>query len=47
MDTHQLLKEINQLLIDIELSDNSKDKAIIKAFINLKVKMLTGLVKDM
>lgn len=47
MDTHQILKDINQLLIDIELSDNSKDKAIIKAFINLKVKILTGLVKEL
>ena len=43
----EILKDINQLLLDIDNADNSKEKDILKAYIQLKIKYLSGLVKGL
>lgn len=46
-DPHELLKEINQLLLDIEFAEEEHTKEIIKKFTILKVDYLKGLVKGL
>ena len=43
----ELLKEINQLSLDIEQIENKTDKDILKAFVQLKIKYLSGLIKEL
>lgn len=43
----ELLKDINQLSLDIENTDDSKNKKVLKAYAELKIRMLTGLLKDL
>ena len=43
----ELLKDLNQLSIDIESTDDSKHKKVLKAYAELKIRMLTGLLKDL
>lgn len=47
MTIQRLLKELNQLSIDIELTEDIKDKQILKAFAELKIRYLTGLMKGL
>ena len=42
-----LLKDLNQLSIDIESTDDSQHKKVLKAYAELKIRMLTGLLKDL
>lgn len=44
---HELLKEINQLLLDIEFEEDEHTKEIIKKFAILKVDYLKGLMKGL
>lgn len=41
----ELLKDINQLSLDIENTDDIKHKKVLKAYTELKIRMLTGLLK--
>ena len=43
----QLLKDMFQLLLDIENSDNKDNKEILKSFLQLKTEYFKGLVKEM
>ena len=43
----ELLTDINQLSIDIESTDDSQHKKVLKAYAELKIRMLTGLLKDL
>lgn len=49
MDTtiQELLKDINQLSLDIENTDDSKHKKVLKAYAELKIRMLAGLLKGL
>lgn len=47
MDEHKLLKDINQLLIDLSNVEDERHRKVIKAYIRLKIRYLTGLVKDL
>ena len=38
MTIQRLLKELNQLSIDIELTEDAEDKKILKAFAELKIR---------
>lgn len=42
-----LLKDINQLSIDIENTDDSKHKKVLKAYAELKIRMLAGYIKEL
>jgi hypothetical protein len=44
---HELLKEINQLLLDIEFAEEEHTKEIIKKFAILKADYLKGLIKGL
>jgi hypothetical protein len=46
-EQEQLLKEMFQLLMDIENSDNKDNKEILKNFLQLKTEYFKGLVKEM
>lgn len=46
-DPHQLLGEINQALIDLKNTEDTKEKAIYKAWIDLKINYLKGLIKGL
>jgi hypothetical protein len=46
MDIRQLLNDINQLLLDLENTTDDKDKEIYKSFIQLKLRYISGLVKN-
>jgi hypothetical protein len=43
----ELLKEINQLLLDIEFAEEEHTKEIIKKFAILKADYLKGLIKGL
>lgn len=43
----QLLKDMFQLLLDIENSDNKDNKEILKNFLQLKTEYFKGLIKEM
>ena len=43
----ELLKDINQLSLDIENTEDSKHKKVLKAYAELKIRMLTGLLKGL
>lgn len=43
----ELLKDLNQLSIDIEKTDDSKHKKVLKAYAELKIRILTGLLKEL
>ena len=43
----ELLKDINQLSLDIENTDDSQHKKVLKAYAELKIRMLTGLLKGL
>lgn len=43
----QLLKEMFQLLMDIENTDNNDDRKILKNFLQLKTEYFKGLIKEM
>ena len=49
MDTtiQELLKDINQLSLDIENTDDDKHKKVLKAYAELKIRMLTGYIKEL
>ena len=49
MDTtiQELLKDINQLSLDIENTNDNWNKKVLKAYAELKIRMLTGLLKDL
>ena len=47
MDIRTLLKDINQLLLDIETTTDERDRDIFKQFIQLKLRYISGLVKDL
>ena len=42
-----LLKDLNQLSIDIESTDDSQHKKVLKAYAELKIRMLTGYIKEL
>lgn len=42
-----LLKDINQLSIDIDNAEDSKRKKVLKAYAELKIRMLTGYIKGL
>ena len=42
-----LLKDINQLSKDIESTNDNWHKKVLKAYAELKIKMLTSLLKDL
>lgn len=42
-----LLKDINQLSLDIESTDDSQHKKVLKAYAEFKIRMLTSLLKDL
>lgn len=46
-EPQELLKEINQLLINLDNADNERERDIYKKFIQLKIQYLSGLVKDL
>jgi hypothetical protein len=46
-EQEQLLKEMFQLLMDIENSDNKDNKEILKNFLQLKTEYFKGLEKEM
>lgn len=46
-EPQELLKEINQLLLDIDNADNEKERDIYKKFIQLKIQYLSGIVKGL
>lgn len=46
-DPHELLKEINQLLIDLSNVEDERHRQVIKSFIQLKIRYLSGLVKGL
>ena len=43
----ELLKDLNQLSIDIEKTDDSRHKKVLKAYAELKIRMLTGYIKGL
>lgn len=43
----ELLKDINQLSLDIESTEDSKHKKVLKAYAELKIRMLTGYIKEL
>lgn len=47
MTIRELLKDINQLLIDLETATDERDKDIYKKFIQLKLQYIKGLVKEL
>ena len=49
MDTtiQELLKDINQLSLDIENTNDNWNKKVLKAYAELKIRMLTGYIKDL
>ena len=47
MHIQELLKELNQLSLDIELTEDKRDKQILKAYAELKIKYLSGLMKGL
>ena len=47
MTIRELLKDINQLLLDLESMTDERDKDIYKKFIQLKLQYINGLVKDL
>lgn len=46
-EPQELLKEINQLLIDLSTIEDGRHRQVIKSFIQLKIQYLSGLVKDL
>lgn len=42
-----LLKDINQLSLDIENTSDNWHKKVLKAYAELKIRMLTSLLKDL
>lgn len=46
-EQEQLLKEMFQLLMDIENSDNKDNKEILKNFLQLKTEYFKGLIKEL
>lgn len=46
-DVHEMLGEINQLLIDLSNVEDEIHRRVIKSFIQLKIQYLSGLVKDL
>lgn len=46
MTAREMLKDINQLLLDLESMTDERDRDIYKNFIQLKIKYLSGLVKE-
>lgn len=46
-DVHEMLGKINQLLIDLSNVEDERHRRVIKSFIQLKIKYLSGLVKDL
>ena len=42
-----LLKDINQLSLDIESTNDNWHKKVLKAYAELKIRMLTGLLKEL
>ena len=49
MDTtiQELLKDINHHSKDIESTNDNWNKKVLKAYAELKIRMLTGLLKDL
>lgn len=47
MTVRELLKDINQLLIDLESTTDERDKDIYKKFIQLKLQYINGLVNNL
>lgn len=47
MKIQELLKDINQLVLDIDIEKDTDNKAVLKAYVQLKIKYLSGLVKEM
>ena len=47
IDPHELLKEINQALIDLSNTEDTKERDVYKAWIDLKISYLKGLVKGL
>ena len=43
----ELLKDINQLSLDIESTDDNQHKKVLKAYAELKIRMLTSLLKEL
>lgn len=43
----ELLKDINQLSLDIESTNDNWNKKVLKAYAELKIRMLTSLLKDL
>ena len=43
----ELLTDLNQLSIDIENTNDNWNKKVLKAYAELKIRMLTGLLKDL
>ena len=43
----ELLTDINQLSIDIENTNDNWHKKVLKAYAELKIRMLTSLLKDL
>lgn len=46
MTIQRLLKDLNELSLQIEETEDVKDKQILKAFAELKIRYLTGLFKE-
>lgn len=47
MTIRELLKNINQLLLDLETITDERDRNIYKKFIQLKLQYINGLVKEL
>ena len=47
MTIRELLKDINQLLLDLESMTDERDNDIYKKFIQLKLQYINGLVKEL
>lgn len=43
----ELLTAINQLSLDIESTNDNWHKKVLKAYVELKIRMLTSLLKDL
>lgn len=46
-DVHEMLGKINQLLIYLSNVEDKRHRQVIKSFIQLKIKYLSGLVKGL
>ena len=49
MDTtiKELLSDLNQLSLDIERTNDNWNKKVLKAYAELKIRMLTNLLKEL